>query len=320
MNFAQLHAEYSSQLIGEGIYEIVRELAGKIARKYPESVYNDGLSWDSQSVDDVCQEVVLNQLLGQKQIHYIFDNATSIESVRRLLTAQIKRALATRRKKSPIDRLLKRISAFSKEGLIEFVEAGVPFYRLPGTQDQYQSLDGSHLNACVRAIAPVPRLDSRLDTGRESMIYTPDRLKKAMEVLLRTVPALTERDLREILEVLLTPWAPASLVPVEKESIPSGDYAQDSIEEEQMAIEARTLAGSFSHAQRVVLVLKSQNVADADVASEVGVSRPTIADMKKTVLSRVGVELISDLSSDRHERAIQYLLEECNLLIAKESQ
>ena len=320
MNFAQLHAEYSSQLIGEGIYEIVRELAGKIARKYPESVYNDGLSWDSQSVDDVCQEVVLNQLLGQKQIHYIFDIATSIESVRRLLTAQIKRALATRRKKSPIDRLLKRISAFSKEGLIEFVEAGVPFYRLPGTQDQYQSLDGSHLNACVRAIAPVPRLDSRLDTGRESMIYTPDRLKKAMEVLLRTVPALTERDLRDILEVLLTPWAPASLVPVEKESIPSGDYAQDSIEEEQMATEARTLAGSFSHAQRVVLVLKSQNVADADVASEVGVSRPTVADMKKTVLSRVGVELISDLSSDRHERAMQYLLEECNLLIAKESQ
>jgi hypothetical protein len=320
MNFAQLHAEYSSQLIGEGIYEIVRELAGKIARKYPESVYNDGLSWDSQSVDDVCQEVVLNQLLGQKQIHYIFDNATSIESVRRLLTAQIKRALATRRKKSPIDRLLKRISAFSKEGLIEFVEAGVPFYRLPGTQDQYQSLDGSHLNACVRAIALVPRLDSRLDTGRESMIYTPDRLKKAMEVLLRTVPALTERDLRDILEVLLTPWVPASLVPVEKESIPSGDYAQDSIEEEQMATEARTLAGSFSHAQRVVLVLKSQNVADADVASEVGVSRPTIADMKKTVLSRVGVELISDLSSDRHERAMQYLLEECNLLIAKESQ
>jgi hypothetical protein len=320
MNFSQLHAEYSSQLIGEGIYEIVRELAGKIARKYPESVYNDGLSWDSQSVDDVCQEVVLNQLLGQKQIHYIFDNATSIESVRRLLTAQIKRALATRRKKSPIDRLLKRISAFSKEGLIEFVEAGVPFYRLPGTQDQYQSLDGSHLNACVRAIAPVPRLDSRLDTGRESMIYTPDRLKKAMEVLLRTVPALTEKDLRDILEVLLTPWAPASLVPVEKESIPSGDYAQDSIEEEQMATEARTLAGSFSHAQRVVLVLKSQNVADADVASEVGVSRPTIADMKKTVLSRVGVELISDLSSDRHERAMQYLLEECNLLIAKESQ
>ena len=69
MNFSQLQAEYSNQLIGEGIYGIIRELVGKIARKYPESIYNDGLSWDSQSVDDVCQEVVLNQLLGQKQIH-----------------------------------------------------------------------------------------------------------------------------------------------------------------------------------------------------------------------------------------------------------
>ena len=320
MNFSQLHAEYSNQLIGEGIYEIVRELSGKIARKYPESVYNDGLSWDSQSVDDVCQEVVLNQLLGQKQIHYIFDNATSLESVRRLLTGQIKRALTTRRKKSPIDRLLKRISVLSKEGLIEFVEAGIPFYRLPGSQDQYRSLDGSQLNACVRAIAPVPRLDSRLDTGRESMIYTLDRLKKAMGILLRTVPTLTDKDLRDIFEVLLTPWVPASLVPVEKESIPSGDEAQDLIEEEQMAVEARTLAGSFSHAQRVVLVLKSQNVADAELASELRVSRPTVADMKKAVLGRVGVELISDLPADRHERAMQYLLEECNFLIAKESQ
>lgn len=320
MNFSQLQAEYSKQLIGEGIYEIVRELAGKIVRKYPESVYNDGLSWDSQSVDDVCQEVVLNQLLGQKQIHYIFDNATTIESVRRLLTAQIKRALATRRKKSPIDRLLKRISTFSKGGFIEFVEAGIPFYRLPGTQDQYETLDGSQLNACVRAIAHVPRLDSRLDTGRESMIYTPDSLKKAMKLLLQTVPALTDKDLRNILEVLLTPWAPASLVPVEKESIPSGDDAQDSIEEEQMAIEARTLAGSFSREERIVLVLKSQNVADAVVASEVGVTRPKVADMKKTVLSRVGAELISDLPSDRHERAMQYLLEECNALIVEELQ
>jgi hypothetical protein len=320
MTFSQLHSEYTNQLIGESIYGIVRELSGMIARKYPESIYNDGLAWDSQSVDDICQEVVLNQLLGQKQIHYIFDNATSIESVRRLLTGQIKRALLARRKKSPIDRLLKRISDLSKEGSIEIVEGGISFYRLSGSQNEYQPLNGSQLNACARAIASVPRLDSRLDTGRESMIYTPERLKTVVEALFQIVPAVTEKDLRSILEVLLTPWAPASLVPVEKESIPSGHEAEDLIEEEQMVMDARSLANSFTHAQRVILVLKSQNVADAIVATEVGVSRPTVADMKKTVLSRVGVELITDIPSDRHERAMQYLLEECNLLIAKESQ
>ena len=320
MNFSQLHTEYNDRLIGEGLYEIVRELSGMIARKYPESIYNGGLSWDSQSIDDVCQEVVLNQLLSQKQIHYIFDNAISIESVRRLLTGQIKRALLARRKKSLIDRLLKRISDLSKDGLIDLVDAGITFYRLAGSQDEYQPLDAFQINACVRAIAPVPRLDSRLDTGRESMIYTPDRLKIVVETLFRTVRAVSEKDLRKILEVLLTPWAPASLVPIEKEFIPSGLDAEDSIEEEQMATDAQTLAKSFTHLQRVVLVLKSQNVADALVASEVGLSRPTVADMKKAVLGRVGQELITDLPAERHERAMQYLLEECNALIAEESQ
>ena len=320
MSFSKLQAEFNDSLIGEGIYEIVRELSGMIARKYPESIYNGGLSWDSQSIDDICQEVVLNQLLGQKQIHYIFDSATTIESVRRLLTGQIKRALSARRKKSPIDRLLKRISDLSKDGLVEFVEAGVPFYRLAGSQNEYQPLGASEVNGCVRAIAPIPRLDSRLDTGRESMIYTPDRLKMVMETLFRTVRAVTEKDLRSILEVLLTPWAPASLVPVEKESIPSGYDVEDSIEEEQMATDAHLLVRSFTHAQRLVLVLKSQNISDALVAAEVGVSRPTVADIKKTVLGRVGLEFIADLPAERHERAMQYLLEECNSLIEEESK
>jgi hypothetical protein len=320
MTFSQLHAEYANELIGESIYAIVRELSGKIARKYPESIYNDGLSWDIQSIDDICQEVVLNQLIGQKQIHYIFDNATSLESVRRLLTGQIKRVLSARRKKGPIDRLLKRISDLSKDGTIEIVEGGIPFYRLSESQNDYQTLNSSQLNACARAIAFIPRLDSRLDTGRESMIYTPERLKTVLETLFQKVQAVSEKDLRHILEVLLTPWAPASLVPVEKESIPSGHEAEDSVEEEQMVTAARSLANSFTYAQRLILVLKSQNVADAIVASEVGVSRPTVADMKKAALGRVGLELISDLSADRHERAMQYLLEECNSLIAKESQ
>jgi len=320
MSFSQLRTEYADQLIGEGIYKIVHELSGMIARKYPEAIYNDGLSWDSQSIDDICQEVVLNQLLGQKQIHYIFDNATSVDSVRRLLTGQIKRALSARRKKTPVDRLLKRISDLSKDGPIEFVQAGLPFYRLSDSQNDYETLDGAQLNACIRAIAPVPRLDSRLDTGRESMIYTPERLKTVVETLFQTVRAVTEKDLRNIFEVLLTPWARASLVPVEKEFIPSDRDAEDSIEEEQMVADARSLAKSLTHAQRVVLVLKSQNIADALVASEVGVSRPTVADMKKTVLSRVGLELIADLPAERHERAMQYLLEECNSRIEEESR
>lgn len=234
--------------------------------------------------------------------------------------AKTKRTLVARRKKGPVDRLLKRISDMAQEGQIEFVEAGIPFYRLVGSSNDYQVLQGSQLNSCVRAISPIPRLNSRLNTGRESMIYTPERLKAVVETLFGVVSAVAERDLRQILEVLLTPWAPVSLVPVEKEYVSSGNNAEDSIEEEQMITSARSLANSLSRDQRVILVLKSQNVADTLVASEVGVSRPTVADMKKSVLVRVGQELIADLPANRHERAMQYLLEECNSLIEEESQ
>jgi hypothetical protein len=319
VNFSELKLEYSEETIGPGLYGILHELSAMIARKYPESIYNDGLSWDSQAIDDICQETVLNQLLGQKQIHYIFDVATTTESVRRLLTAQIKRCLLSRRKKSPIDRLLKRITDFVLDGQIELVEAGVPYYRLPESQCEYQPLDAAQLDACVRAISAIPRLDSRLDTGRESMIYTPNRLKTFVETLFQNVEVVSEKELRNILEVLLTPWAPRTLVPIEKEYIPSNYEAEDSIEEEQMVTAARSLANSFTHVQRVVLILKSQNYADAIVASEIGVSRPTVADMKKSIFSRVGEMLVTDLPAEKHERAMQYLLEECNVLVEGES-
>lgn len=314
MTFDDLKREFEEYLIGPSVYQIVHELSNKIARKYRETIYNDGLSWDSQSIDDLCQEVVLNQLLAQKQIHYIFDNATSTESVRKLLTSQIKRALAARRKATPIDRLLRRISDLAKAGQIELVEGGVPFYRAAQTQSAYVPLDATQMNACVRELSQIPRLDSRLDTGRETMIYTPERLRTLLSKLFETVPALTEKEIREIFEVLLTPWTPASLVPVEKESISSDYVAEDSVEEEQMIAAARTLAHNLTHEERIILILKSQKIADANVAKAVGVSRPTVADMKAAVLARVGRELILDLSEDRHERAMQYLLEECNFL------
>ena len=77
MTFEDLRREYADDRIGEGIYKIVRDLASRIGRRYPESIYNSGMAWDNQSFDDLCQEVITNQLLGQKQIDYIFEQATS---------------------------------------------------------------------------------------------------------------------------------------------------------------------------------------------------------------------------------------------------
>lgn len=314
MTFDDLRDEYIQELIGPRIFGLVKEICGIIARRYPEVIYNGALAWDASSIDDLSQEVVLNQLLGEQQVHYIFDTATSVESVRRLLTHQAKRALSARRKVTPIDRLMSRISELARGGEIELVESTPTFYRARASQSKYQPLGNDQINACVRAIARIPRLDSRLDTSRETMIYTPGRLRAVVEALFEAVPAVSEKELRTILELLLTPWTPASLVPMENDILAPVQGVEATIEETQMAQSAKNLAESFTHEERVVLILKSQNIADSIVATEIGVSRPTVANIKKTVLDRVRHELIAGVSDNQHELAIQSLLDECNFL------
>jgi len=323
MTFSDLHTEYLESLIGDRIYGIVRELAAQIAWKYPEAVYNDGLKWDSQSFEDLCQEVVLNQLLNQNQIHYIFSEASeakSVESVRRLLTKQVKRALIARRKKSPIDRLTKRVLLLAEDGAIEKRRVGAAtVFVAVGSDAASRPLEKTQIDICVREASSIPRLESRLDSSRESMIYTKDHLIELVLGILGSVKAVSEADLREIFESLLTPWVPATLIPIEWEFPASSSSAEDLVEEQLMIDTARSLAESFSNDEVRVLVLKSLNIADAQIAAEIGRSRPTVADMKNAVLARVRQELMIDIPSDNHELAMQHLLNFCNQLLEEES-
>lgn len=319
--FEDLRLEYDNKLIGEGIYGIVRELAEKIGRRYPESVYNGGISWDTQSFDDLCHEVVLQQLISQNQIHYIFEQAKSTESVRRLLTMQVKRALGARRKKRPIDRLLGRVSTLATDGWLEKAgDQNAEFYRQNGSPELYKPLSDAQINACAQAGASIPRLESRLDSSRETMIYNKERLGGLINTFFTVVPALSARDLRKILEILLTPWVPPTIVPIEDEDILSGLPAINLIEEEQMIAGANKIAECLTHNQRVVLVLKLQEIPDAQIASELKLSRPTVAKMKQKVFERIGQELKHALPEDHHVLALQHVLNRCNTLLEEASQ
>ena len=320
MTFEDLRREYANDRIGEGIYMIVHDLAFKIGRRYPESIYNGGMSWDNQSFDDLCQEVVTDQLLGQNQIDYIFDQATSTESVRRLLTMQVKRALIARRKKSPIDRLLGRISDLGTAGRLE--KAGnhsLQIYRPLGSTAHYTNLSDAQINACASAVSSIPRLASRLDSSRETMIYTREHLETLINTVFTVVPAVSARDFERIFEILLTPWCPAALVPIEDESIPPGQPAQDPIEEQEMIATATKFAENLNHRQRVVLVMKCQQFSDAQIAAELKLSRPTVAELKQTGLDRMK-ELMHGLPEDLLRIFIEHFLKRCNTLLEEAAQ
>lgn len=315
MTFEDLRREYADDRIGEGIYKIVRDLASRIGRRYPESIYNSGMAWDNQSFDDLCQEVITNQLLGQKQIDYIFEQATSTESVGRLLTMQVKRALSARHKKSPIDRLLVRISDLATAGQLEKAgDRSMEFYRPKGSRAQSTNLSVAQINACVKALSSIPRLASRLDSSRETMIYTREHLETLINTVFTVVTAVSARDVERIFGILLTPWCPATLVPIEDESIAPGHPAPDPMEEKEMITAANKFAENLSHRQRVVLVLKCQQIPDAQIASELKLSRPTVAKLKQEGLDRMK-QFMRGLPEDHLRIFIGHFLKRCNSLL-----
>ncbi len=314
MTFEDLRREYANDRIGEGIYRIVRDLASKIGRRYPESIYNGGMSWDNQSFDDLCQEVVIDQLLGQNQIDYIFDQATSTESVRRLLTMQVKRALSARRKKSSIDRLLGRISDLGTAGRLE--KAGnhsLQIYRPLGSTAHYTNLSDAQINACASAVSSIPRLASRLDSSRETMIYTRRHLETLINTIFTVVPAVSARDFERIFKILLTPWDPEHIIIIDDEGI-MGPLAQDPIEHKEMIATATKFAENLNHRERVTLVMKSQHSSDAQIAAELKLSRPTVAELKQTVLDRMK-ELMHGLPEDLLKIFMGHFLERCTTLL-----
>jgi DNA-binding CsgD family transcriptional regulator len=311
MTFAALRNEYDRQIIGEQIYSLVRELCGLIAHRYPAAVYNDRLQWSDESYDDLCLDVANDLLLERGQIHYIFGLADSVEAVRRLLTFQIKRKLAERRAIGPVDRLLRRVRELACTGAVEFIGGG---YRSSGSACDRLTLGRAEIQACVRVASEVPRLFSRLDSGRESMIYTADRLRQVIQLVLGVVTFISERDLREVFEHLLTPWIPTLLVPVEEDHASASSEGDRMIAESHMHAAIQTLAKGLSHPELRVLVMKSQGVADSVVAQQIGKSRPTTANLKSHVLSRVAA-ILEDVDQELHPSAMQLLLDEAACLI-----
>lgn len=310
MTFDDLRAEFDQQGIGDLIYGLVMELSGSICRNYPEAVYNGGLAWDGHSIADLAQEVIVNRLIDEGQIDYIFTEARNVESVRRLITRQVKRELHRRRQVTPIDRLLKRIDSLAESGDIERVPAAIPTYRAAGSSATWTAITPQQETEAANAAAGIPVLYSRLNTSRESQIYTTPALRQVLSAFFSVATALTDQEIRKILEKLLTPWTPASLVPIDPLFATQEDSMTDTslpdIDEAANAWVAR-----LSDEECWVYYYRSLDLSDSDASARIGKSRATVVNIKKRVLESAGVELLADLDSRHHLDAVKFAQEHC---------
>ena len=310
MTFSELRREYEKHRVGETIYGLVLELAGRVSRKYPTQIYNGGLAWDEQSVGDLAQEVVLNHLLEEGQLDYIFAEATTLESVRRLLTRQVKRALHKRRPITVIDRLLKRIDALADKGSIERIAGVITTYRLLGSTAEWRPIDSHQVTAAVNAAIGIPVFYSRLDSSRESQIFTTPALESAVKAFFSVCTVLNEQELRRILEKLLTPWAPTSLVPIE-DSFETMDHSVIVTDISELDDAASAWVNALTDEECWVYYYRSRDLPDGAAAERIGKSRATVINIKQRVHEKAKNQLVVDLDPRLHLDAVILAQEHC---------
>ena len=313
MTFEELKAEYEKSIIGEKIYALLTELSAVVAKKFPNLKFNNGSPWNAESIAELCQEIATEQLLGENQIHYIFREANNLDSVRALLVKQIKRGLNRRGYKSPVDRLITRVKSHAKNGEIEAViQTKSPKYSFSakGVTVVAPPISERQIIDCANLLRQVPIIYTRLDTSRETMIFSPENLLKALGLIFGQIGSVSEPDLHKIFENLLTPWTQTILYLDEEDYDTTKNPTAQGQERGAVFDEVRRFADMLSNEEKIVLVHKSNDISDESVASIIKKSRPTVAKIKADSFHKVKNKFLSEVDLSNHEFAMHALIDE----------
>jgi len=285
MTFDALREEYLSEIVGERIYARVRDLIARAMRRRDLTIYGHGsLNW-SDAVSEVLHDFVLDVLIGERQIDYIMAVSAGQDDFDRLVHRHLRRYMARTRQRTVIDNLIDRAierlrqPPFRADG----VGAEERFALSDATWDDLASNDDVRRASALAQAVPKDRSAAE---ERAPRIYDSERLTRILTVLFGEVRGwIRRRELHIFFELLLTPWTASFLDDNER-----NDPAASELDPEQEALvndTARELVTELNGEARTILVMKSANLPDRDVASRLGVSRPTVANRKAEVFEAV---------------------------------
>lgn len=289
MTLPELRSEYESRVIGGAILEEVRRACASQARRYPPTVYARSQAWNRDAVEELVQDVVIERLLGEQQLAYLFDVASDLSHWRALLNRQVKITLARRRVRTVVDNLLDRAGRrlARSEGVETGSAAGRRVFRRAGSRRPYRPLTDQE----VRHAAEQARLIPRRKPGRGERapsVYSDESLGTLLGLVLREAPegGVAVRDLGKIFELILTDWIPAVLELEEA----GGGSAADSMEPSQI-VEVRTTASEIisdlSEVETEALRGFLTGLPYSEVARRIGVSRPTLLKHQRRIRNRI---------------------------------
>ena len=310
MTYQDLLDECKRDGIGSRFWNLLLEVARRVARRYPPEVYNNGEQWSMEAIHDLAQDVALERLIGENQLAYVLDLATEIDSLSRLLAFQVRRVLSHRRAITVVDRLLTRVRQLTSGPEYWLTDLGPDtFISFSDGDRELTELTAGELRRGALLIASIPRLASRPSAERESKVYSRRDLDELIRVLVRAFDGISLRDLRRILEITLTAWLPTVLRDHEE------DHADESTPEfELQRSEMRTTINNFvadlDSDYRAILLGKAHGISDGDLASRLDRSRPWVAERKSEVLEMVESNVISQLPPELHAEGTRQLLDD----------
>jgi len=289
-DYHRLYAEDRSTFDKE-FFKLVQKVVRRTVRNYPTVVYNNGEDWTT-AYDAVVQDVYLERLLDPRsnQLAYIMNEATSIQSIERLLTKQTKQVILRRARRTPVDNLMRRIRAMADEGSIsERLIHGTPHYASnSAVAIEPVQITESDLRRAANLARQVPVLWGRPDAERHSKLYSAANLQRLMELILSAISCISEDDLWGILEKLLASFIPSSLYL--DEELGDTDVERNSmVLIVEMDDQIRDFVLDLGQRELEVLVAKSQSVSDEEVGNRLGVTRQTIGATKARVQDKMAL-------------------------------
>ena len=314
MSYQALLDECQRDDIGTLFWDLLLDVAARIARPYPPEAYNDGQPWSEEAVRNLAQDVALERLIGENQLEYVLELATDTDSLSRLLAFQVRRVLSHRRAITVVDRLLTRVrrlasgpgyqlTEFGSDKFVSFSDSG---------REPTELLEGD-LRRGSRLIDSIPRLASSPLAERESKVYSGSDLAELVRVLVDAFDGILLRDLRRILEITLTAWLPSILRDYEEDHV-DAFTPEFELQRSEMKNAITSFVADLDSAYRVVLLGKAHGVSDGDLARRLDRSRPWLADRKREVLEMVESNVISQLPPELHAEATRRLLDELTAL------
>jgi len=296
------------------LWDLLLEVAERVARRYPPESYNDGQPWSEEAIRDLALDVALQRLLDEHQLEFVLDKATDTDSLSRLLAFQVRRVLSHRRSTTIVDRLVGRIRRLVSGPGYQLLDLGSDsFIALPDGGRQPGQVSEADIRRGSRLIDSIPRLKSDPSAERESKVYSRSDLSELVQVLVTAFDGISMRDLRRILEITLTAWLPTVLRDHEEGHV-DASTPDFELQRSEMRRVVSSFAADLNSSYRTVLIGKAHGVSDGDLALRLGRSRPWLADRKREVLDLVERRIVSQLPPDLHSEAALRLIDELEAL------